>query len=117
SDFAVFFRASQIARDKEMPRGVTFGQDLPWVIAGYSDPRSGLLPPPSAFNLAFADGANRPGVADYTERLSLPRSRAHRGYVAARNREPHEALQMLEELLAKTTGSTGSASRADEPDL
>ncbi len=103
-----FFRASQTARDKELPRGITFAQDLPWVISGIPDSRSGLAPPPSAFNLAFADGSNRPGVPDYDERLPPPRGAAHLGYLEARDREPREALEMLADLLEKP-------GRADDP--
>jgi tetratricopeptide (TPR) repeat protein len=96
---AQFFAAYQLARDKQAPRGISLGQDLPWVIAGTRDYRSGLAATPSGFNLSVAADAGRPGTPGFTQTARRVPQSLRPDYNYARSREPRLAAAILEKLL------------------
>src|SRR5207248_2814133 len=65
-----FFRAYQVVRAQNKPRGVTFQQDLPWLIDAAPDPRAGESPPPSGYNLSLGAGNVGIGTPGYRQGLT-----------------------------------------------
>lgn len=99
---ATYYRAYQAARDKAQARGVTFGQDLPWNIAGMTDPRTGQLPPASGFNLTIAAESGRAGTPGYREASAASQGPAARSYRLVRPLEPRHAAALMDDLRGTT---------------
>jgi hypothetical protein len=94
-----FFRAYQFVRRKDQPRAVAYRQDLPWVIPGAFDYRSGLQTIPAGFNQRFPTGTNEIEAADYQQGLPAPWGPWYDAYEAARGLDTRHALGILDGLL------------------
>jgi tetratricopeptide (TPR) repeat protein len=102
-----YFRAYQIARDKEEFRGLATLEDLPWTITAAPDYRQGLAPLPAGLDLSELPGAV--GAPDFLEGTPFPRGPLLTAYHFTLHRGRRQALALMDDLLGE--GHTDPAVR------
>jgi tetratricopeptide (TPR) repeat protein len=99
---AQFFQAYQMARDKSLPRAVTYREDLPWLIAKTVDYRTGLTSLPAGLYLAEKPDAAETNAPFARERPSSLRGELVTIYRHVLGKEPRRAIALMDDLLTAT---------------
>lgn len=88
-----FFRAYQLCRDQEEPRGTAYALDLPWMILDVPDYRRGLDSPLTSFDQGEA--AHAPGTPISRRALAIGQGPAFHVYHYGKDKALERALDLM----------------------
>ncbi len=96
-----FFRVYQLARDNTQPRAVTYQEDLPWLIPGVTDSRSGMQSTLSDYVMSLMPGTTDSGTPGHTSTPGLLQGPLAAGVGFERRTDPSRATALMKELAAE----------------